>query len=209
MGKAGYTENNFPPNLEAYSQQEEILQDRNSYSRTDPDATFIADEEWPYDERPIEAWVQYNDQHQANDIHKLKSYLASHHALCEELPAEIIADAGYGSEGHYAMRARERITVFLKCRIFKRSRIKNDRNVEINTSLEANKEIGGANLLSTIGGKKNATYCRCRDNLCTVKAQLKLSTAQAPQYEKLKKFGIHALAHTLKKKHAKMMTIYF
>ena len=72
----------------------------------------------------------------------------------KKLPAEITAGAGYGSEGHYAMRARERINAFLKCRIFKRSRIKNYRNVEINISLEASKEIGGANLLSTIGEKK-------------------------------------------------------
>src|SRR5699024_3634548 len=39
--KLRYIKNNFKDNLERYEKQEEILGDRNSYSKTDPEATFM------------------------------------------------------------------------------------------------------------------------------------------------------------------------
>ena len=39
--KARYIKNNFVENLEKYEEQEKILNGRNSYSKTDPDATFM------------------------------------------------------------------------------------------------------------------------------------------------------------------------
>ena len=39
--KLNYIKNNFERNLEKYEQQEEILKDRGSYSKTDKDATFM------------------------------------------------------------------------------------------------------------------------------------------------------------------------
>src|SRR5690606_14446047 len=39
--KLNYAKKNWPQNLERYGQQEEILAGRNSYSKTDPDATFM------------------------------------------------------------------------------------------------------------------------------------------------------------------------
>ncbi|MCD9577584.1 IS5/IS1182 family transposase, partial [Flavobacterium sp. SCIV07] len=39
--KLNYAKKNWPKNLEKYEQQEEILQNRNSFSKTDTDATFM------------------------------------------------------------------------------------------------------------------------------------------------------------------------
>jgi gas vesicle protein len=39
--KLKYAKKNWPDNLQKYDQQEKILQGRNSYSKTDPDATFM------------------------------------------------------------------------------------------------------------------------------------------------------------------------
>ncbi|GHA28068.1 hypothetical protein GCM10007103_06980 [Salinimicrobium marinum] len=39
--KARYIVKNFTANLEKYEKQEEILGNRSSYSKTDPDATFM------------------------------------------------------------------------------------------------------------------------------------------------------------------------
>lgn len=39
--KLNYIKNNFEKNLDKYQTQEAILKDRNSYSKTDEDATFM------------------------------------------------------------------------------------------------------------------------------------------------------------------------
>lgn len=39
--KLNYAKKNWPANLEKYDRQEAVLKDRNSYSKTDPDATFM------------------------------------------------------------------------------------------------------------------------------------------------------------------------
>lgn len=39
--KLRYIQKNFLENLDKYEEQEKILQDRGSYSKTDPDATFM------------------------------------------------------------------------------------------------------------------------------------------------------------------------
>ena len=39
--KLNYAKRNWPQNLAKYKEQEEILGDRNSFSKTDPDATFM------------------------------------------------------------------------------------------------------------------------------------------------------------------------
>ncbi len=39
--KIGYAKKNFASNLNKYNKQDQILNDRNSYSKTDTDATFM------------------------------------------------------------------------------------------------------------------------------------------------------------------------
>ena len=39
--KVRYAKKNWPDKLDQYDRQEEIMRDRNSYSKTDPDATFM------------------------------------------------------------------------------------------------------------------------------------------------------------------------
>lgn len=128
--KARYAEKNFPGNLEKYRQQEEILQGRNSYSKTDPDATFMRmkdDHMMNGQLKPgYNAQISTNNQiivnytlhQQTNDIHTLEPHLGSHQTLYEELPEEITADAGYGSEENYGMLAEKEITAFVKYSTF-------------------------------------------------------------------------------------------
>lgn len=128
--KARYAEKNFPENLKKYRQQEEILQDRNSYSKTDPDATFMRmkdDHMMNGQLKPgYNAQISTNNQiivnytlhQQTNDIHTLEPHLDKHQALYGELPEEITADAGYGSQENYEMLAEKEITTFVKYNTF-------------------------------------------------------------------------------------------
>lgn len=128
--KARYAKNNFPKNLSKYNSQEDILQERNSYSKTDPDATFMRmkdDHMMNGHLKPgYNAQISTNNQiivnytlhQQTNDIHTLESHLDNHQALYEELPEEITTDAGYGSEENYEMLAEKEITAFVKYNTF-------------------------------------------------------------------------------------------
>lgn len=128
--KARYAEKNFPENLKKYRHQEEILQNRNSYSKTDPDATFMRmkdDHMMNGQLKPgYNAQISTNNQiivnytlhQQTNDIHTLGFHLENHQVLYGELPQEITADAGYGSEENYEMLAEKEITAFVKYNTF-------------------------------------------------------------------------------------------
>jgi len=128
--KARYIEKNFPENLKRYKKQEEILQGRSSYSKTDPDATFMRmkdDHMMNGQLKPgYNAQISTNNQiivnytlhQQTNDTHTLKSHLENHQALYEELPEEITTDAGYGSEENYELLAQKEITAFVKYNTF-------------------------------------------------------------------------------------------
>lgn len=128
--KARYAEKNFPENLKKYKQQEEILQGRNSYSKTDPDATFMRMKDDHMQNGQLKpgynAQISTNNQiivnytlhQQTNDIHTLRSHLESHKELYDELPADITTDAGYGSEENYELLAEKEITAFVKYNTF-------------------------------------------------------------------------------------------
>lgn len=106
-------EKEYLPKLEKYEDQAEKLGDRNSYSKTDVDATFMRMKE---DQKNGQAKPGYNVQigtenqfivgysihQQAGDtscfiphLEKVKTYFNN------KLPENIISDAGYGSEENY------------------------------------------------------------------------------------------------------------
>lgn len=128
--KARYVEKNFPENLAKYNNQEEILQGRNSYSKTDPDATFMRMKDDHMKNGQLkpgynaqistnnQVIVNYTLHQQTNDIHTLKPHLEGHQALYGQLPEEITTDAGYGSEENYEMLAEKEITAFVKYNTF-------------------------------------------------------------------------------------------
>ena len=128
--KLKYAEKNWPKNLEKYDQQEKILNGRNSYSKTDPDATFMRmkeDHMLNGQLKPGYNWqISTNDQfilnysiHQSStDTQTLPSHLEGFNELYGQMPDAVTADAGYGSESNYLYLAEKYIRAFVKDNYF-------------------------------------------------------------------------------------------
>ena len=128
--KARYIEKNFPANLEKYDQQEKLLGGRNSYSKTDPDATFMHMKEdhmlngqlkpgYNVQISSESQFVIHYSLHQTtNDIHTLKPHLESYQYLYEVLPEYLNADAGYGGEENYELLEQCKIKGYVKYNSF-------------------------------------------------------------------------------------------
>lgn len=128
--KLHYAKKNWPANLKKYQQQEAILGKRNSYSKTDPDATFM---------RMKDDYMQngqlkpgYNLQASSNnqfitnytlaqttaDTTTLKNHLQDHIDSFNQTPETLTADAGYGSEENYSDLEQKGVTSFVKYNYF-------------------------------------------------------------------------------------------
>ena len=128
--KLRYIKNNFKDNLERYEKQEEILGDRNSYSKTDPEATFMRmkDDHMRNGQLKPAYNVQISTENQivihytlhqkTNDLHTLKPHLDSYENLYGELPEVVTADAGYGSEENYDYLEGKGIHTYVKYNTF-------------------------------------------------------------------------------------------
>lgn len=128
--KLKYAEKNWSKNLERYDEQEKILNGRNSYSKTDPDATFMRmkeDHMLNGQLKPGYNWqISTNDQfilhysiHQTStDTQTLPSHLQGFNALYGQMPDTVTADAGYGSESNYLYLAENFIRAFVKDNYF-------------------------------------------------------------------------------------------
>lgn len=128
--KARYIEKNFGSNLDKYEKQQELLAGRNSYSKTDPDATFMRMKEDHMLNGQLKPGyniqvssqsqfiVHYTIHQQTNDIHTLKPHLLSYEYLYESLPENLTADAGYGSEENYDFLEQKQIEGYVKYNTF-------------------------------------------------------------------------------------------
>jgi hypothetical protein len=108
--KLNYAKKNWPDNLRRYEVQEQIMGERNSYAKTDPDATFMRMKE----DHMLNGQLKpaYNVQASSSDqyivdysIHQTTadtttfiSHMEQHQEQYGTLPDEVVADAGYGSE---------------------------------------------------------------------------------------------------------------
>ena len=120
----------WPEQLERYEQQEKILQGRNSYSKTDPDATFMRmKEDYMRNGQLKPAYnvqISTNDQFITNySLHQTTSdtttyieHLEQYKSLYGLYPKESIADAGYGSEENYLYAQEKGINTFIKYNYF-------------------------------------------------------------------------------------------
>ena len=111
--KARYVEKNFPVNFTKYEEQEKILNGRNSYSKTDPEATFMRMKDDHMNNGQLKPGynvqissesqfvIHYSLHQTTNDIHTLKPHLDEFEYQYESLPDYLTADAGYGSEENY------------------------------------------------------------------------------------------------------------
>lgn len=128
--KLRYIQKNFSHNLDKYEEQEKILQERGSYSKTDPDATFMRmkDDHMQNGQLKPAYNVQVSSESQfvihytlhqtTNDLNTLKPHLESFESLYNFLPEQLTADAGYGSEQNYELLEKKSIETYVKYNTF-------------------------------------------------------------------------------------------
>ena len=120
----------WPEQLRRYEKQEEELGGRNSYSKTDPDATFMRMKE----DHMLNGQLKpgYNVQISTNNqvitnysIHQttadtttLINHIEEYKKLFNHLPDSITADAGYGSEENYQYADENKIESYIKYNYF-------------------------------------------------------------------------------------------
>ncbi|MCF0054116.1 IS1182 family transposase [Dyadobacter sp. LJ53] len=128
--RLGYITKHFPANISRYEQQEAILGDRNSYSKTDLDATFMRLKEDHMRNGQLKPAynvqistsnqfvVNYTIHSNPTDTNTLGSHLEQHEESFGTAPKSITADAGYGSEENYTLLEEKRISAYVKYGLF-------------------------------------------------------------------------------------------
>ena len=128
--KLNYAKRNWPKNIDKYKTQEKILGDRNSYSKTDPDATFMRMKDDHMRNGQLKAaynWqistsnqfiLNYDIYHNPTDTLTLPDHLNQFKALHGESADVVVADAGYGSEENYEYLEEEDIESYVKYNYF-------------------------------------------------------------------------------------------
>ena len=129
-------EKDYLPRMEKYEKQEEILEERRSYSKTDTDATFMRMKEDHMKNGQLKPGynVQIGTEEQfitgfsihqrPGDTSCMKSHLEQLKEQCGRLPNSITADAGYGSEENYEYLEAEEIEHFVKYNTFYKEQTK-------------------------------------------------------------------------------------
>ncbi len=122
------------PRLQRYEEQEAILGDRNSYSKTDPDATFMRMKEDHIGNSQLKPGYNvqigtenqfilgYSVHQRPTDTRCFIPHLERTQTLLGTLPPTVIADAGYGSEENYAYLEQKGLTPLVKYGTFHKER---------------------------------------------------------------------------------------
>ena len=128
--KLDYAKKNFADRLTRYQGQEKILAGRNSYSKTDTDATFMRMKEdhmgngqlkpaYNVQLSTCDQYILCYSLHQnPTDTLTLSSHLEKFNTLHNTLPQTLTADAGYGSEQNYCLLEQKNIEAFVKYNYF-------------------------------------------------------------------------------------------
>ena len=217
--KVSYAKKNWPESLKRYSQFEKILKKRNSFSKTDQDATFMRMKEdhmrngqlKPAYNLQISTHNQfilhYSLHSNPGDTKTLKPHLKSFETQYRRVPREMVADAGYGSAQNYRMLKRKKIAPFVKYGYFDREQKAKARNKRVESRiidpkiLKLYTEV--SNLLNSERGIKLRKQ-RAHD-VETVFAQIKNNKGfrrySLRGIDKVEiETGLLAIAHNLKKK---------
>ena len=212
--KINYARKNWPQKLDQYQQQEQILKGRNSFSKTDTDATFMRMKDdhmrngqlKPAYNLQISTSNQfilhYSTHANPTDTKTLIPHLESFQSNYGKLPQEVVADAGYGSEENYQYMATQKLKGYVKYNYFDK-----DSKSKCVTTSERNPQLAAIRmktyeLLCSERGEKLRKQ-RCWD-VETVFAQLKNNKGFKRYYlrghNKVEiETGLLALAHNLKK----------
>lgn len=128
--KIAYAKKHWPSLVTKYNEQQKILAGRNSYSKTDHDATFMRMKEDHMGNgqlKPAYNWqvsssnqfiVNYSLHQDVSDTNTLKPHLEQYEELYKILPDAICADGAYGSEENYELIEGKRIKNFIKYNFF-------------------------------------------------------------------------------------------
>ncbi|WP_338812820.1 IS1182 family transposase (plasmid) [Bernardetia sp. Wsw4-3y2] len=144
----------YLPRLSKYEESLKILGCRNSYSKTDTDATFMRMKEDHMKNGQLKptynAQVSTENQfithvsiHQtAGDTTTLSSHLEGFENQYNKQSKEVVADAGYGSEENYELLEKKEITAYVKYNYFhKEQKRKMKNNPFLVQNLFYNKEL--------------------------------------------------------------------
>ncbi|RCW39163.1 IS1182 family transposase [Paenibacillus prosopidis] len=124
------------PRLQKYESHEEILGDRNSFSKTDKDATFMRMKEDHMRNGQLKPGynvqigtenqfiIGYSLHQRPTDTRCLKPHLEKIKTALGKLPGTIIADAGYGGEENYAYLESEQLEALVKYGTYHKERTK-------------------------------------------------------------------------------------
>jgi transposase len=131
--KLSYAKKNWPANLRKYEEQEKIMgEERNSYSKTDTDATFMRMKEDHMKNGQLKAAynvqistnnqiiASYSIHQKTTDTNTLTAHLDQHEKEFGQKPQVVTADAGYGSEENYQYLEDNNITGYVKHNQFDR-----------------------------------------------------------------------------------------
>lgn len=131
--KLNYAKKNWPGALARYDRQEQVMgEQRNSYSKTDTDATFMRMKEDHMKNGQLKpaynVQISSNSQYIASysvhqnttDTNTLIDHLQQHVKSFKQKPNNITADAGYGSEQNYQWLEDKKITAYVKHNQFDR-----------------------------------------------------------------------------------------
>lgn len=123
---AGAIERDWLPRMERYERQQATFAGRKSFSKTDPDATFMRMKDDAMGNGQLKAGynVQAGTENQFivdTTVHQRPGDTACAVPHCEHvrerlgrLPASLVADAGYGSEENYAYLEGEGVDAYVK-----------------------------------------------------------------------------------------------
>lgn len=128
--KLNYAAKNWPANTAKYNEQEKILDGRNSYSKTDNDATFMRMKEDHMKNGQLKpgynVQISSEDQFVLNytvhpnptDTLTLPAHIEEFEQRFDTTPDTLTADAGYGSEQNYEVMEHKQIEAYVKYNYF-------------------------------------------------------------------------------------------
>jgi transposase len=128
--KLNYARKHWPKNLIKYKEQEKILGKRNSYSKTDPGATFMRMKEDHMKNGQLKPGynvqistnnqyiVNYSHHQNPTDTTTLPYHIEQFNKLYNKLPKVAVTDAGYGSEENYSLMEGIGIEAYIKYNYF-------------------------------------------------------------------------------------------
>ena len=137
--KLNYAKKHWPDKLIEYAEKEQLMGLRNSYSKTDPDATFMRMKEDHMKNGQLKAGynVQLSTRNQfivhfslhqnPTDTTTLIPHFESFKTSYGCLPETITADAGYGSEENYVWLENQQIQGYVKYNYFHKDQRKASR----------------------------------------------------------------------------------